>query len=114
MGNPQGTNGDPAGGLRVDSAALRESSQAACQVSQELLAVRSAWDRTTAEPGDAFGYRDVLGNFQLMQEAWFAELGVYADVLQQMCAGIEASADAYADSDSDSAARLASHRQEPR
>lgn len=48
-----------------------------------LRAVRSTWDAATLDGGGACGLPVTVAAYQRMQEAWFTELGAYADVLDR-------------------------------
>lgn len=49
-----------------------------------VRAARAEWDRATRDGADACGLPAAVAAFERMREAWSAELGVYADVLDAL------------------------------
>lgn len=56
----------------------------AAEAAAAMRAVRSTWDEATLDGGAACGLPVAVAAFQQMQEAWFTELGAYADVLDAL------------------------------
>jgi len=105
MSEPQ-RRGDASTGFDVDQAALRRSGQVVGRLAEELLGLRTTWTRGCSQSGDAFGYRDLQRDFRALNGAWSAEFDVYAEVLEQLHAGIAAAADRYEAGDQAAAVRL--------
>ena len=70
-----------------------------CDLAQELSGVRAAWAGATDQPGEACGYRELTAAYTAMQDAWFAEIGVHVDVLEELCAGLRTAARGYEKAD---------------
>ena len=103
-------NRTPGDRVALDPTTVDDQGRTACELADELARVRGAWWRDTDRAGDAFGYRDLDQAYQQTHETWFAELGVYVEVLSELCAKIRASAAQYQRTDTDSAARLGGAR----
>ena len=80
-----------------------------CGLAQELSGVRSGWAAATDQTGDACGYRELTASYTAMQDAWFAELVVHVEVLDELCAATRSAATAYQRADD-----AAAHRAGPR
>jgi|tagenome__1003787_1003787.scaffolds.fasta_scaffold19699759_2 uncharacterized protein YukE len=93
----------------VETPALTGAGAAVRELAQELTAIRGSWAAVTDEPGDAFGYRELAAAYTGLQDAWFAELGVHIEVLDELGTGLTAAADGYQRADRD-----AGHRTGPR
>jgi hypothetical protein len=63
-----------------------------CGLAQELSGVRGTWAGATDRPGDACGYRELTAAYTAMRDAWFAEIGVHIEVLEDLCAGLDTAA----------------------
>jgi uncharacterized protein YukE len=70
-----------------------------CDLAQELAGVRATWAGATDQPGEACGYRELTAAYTAMQDAWFAEIGVHVDVLEELCAGLDTAARSYEKAD---------------
>jgi uncharacterized protein YukE len=87
------------GVVAVDPAAVRAHGADVCGLAERLAEVRRRWAPLADEPGGACGYREITQVYAETQDAWFAELGVYVRVLEELCAGIDAAANDYQGSD---------------
>jgi uncharacterized protein YukE len=76
-----------------------------CDLAQELSGVRAAWAGATDQPGEACGYRELTAAYMAMQDAWFAEIGVHIEVLEDLCAGLDTAARGYEIADTDAGNR---------
>jgi uncharacterized protein YukE len=93
----------------AETPALTGAGAAVRELAQELTAIRRTWAGATDEPGDAFGYRELTAAYTGLQDAWFAELGVHIEALDELGSGLAAAADGY-----DRADRHAEHQAGPR
>lgn len=92
--------------LRVLPVQVVAHGRTACQLADYLRSVRSAWASATDRPGDACGYRESCAAFGAMQDAWFDELGVYIQVLEELCAAIQDAGNGYQSVDRSAAGGL--------
>src|SRR3954466_12736482 len=83
--------------------------QSVCGLAEELSGGRSGWAAATDQAGDACGYRELTASYTAMQDAWFAELGVHVEVLDELWAAMRSAATGYQRADDDAA-----HRAGPR
>jgi uncharacterized protein YukE len=93
-------------GYEVDPAALREYARRSCDIAEKLAEIRRRWAGATELSGDACGYTELRRGYETMQDAWFTELGVYIDILKQLCDGLGAAASGYSSADQRAARRV--------
>jgi hypothetical protein len=75
-------------GLPVDPGQVTD----ACQLAEDLRAVRSTWDGATRDGGPAGGLDVTEKAYTAMRDTWFAEIGVHIALLVQACEAHRASA----------------------
>jgi uncharacterized protein YukE len=98
--------GQSGAGYTVDPGVVQQGGRTACELAADLGRIRSTWAAATDEPGDACGYRETTAAYLSMQDAWFAELGVYIRVLEEQCQALEASARTYRAAETGAASRM--------
>lgn len=102
-------SGFQASGFSAEVPGIDAAGRSVCDLSQELSGVRSRWAAATDQSGDACGFRELTAAYTAMQDAWFAEIGVHIEVLDDLCAGMRSAAGAYRRADD-----AAVHRAGPR
>jgi uncharacterized protein YukE len=102
-------SGFESAGFAAQTPALTEAGGAVRELARELTAIRSTWAGATDGSGDAFGYRELAAAYEKVQDAWFAELGVHIEALDELGSGLAGAADGY-----DRADGHAGHRLGPR
>jgi hypothetical protein len=86
-------------GFAAEMPGIGAAGGSVCDLARELSGVRAAWAAATDQPGDACGYRELGAAYTAMQDAWFAEIGVHIEVLEELCAGVATAAGAYTQAD---------------
>jgi hypothetical protein len=79
----------------VAPAQVKQGGATACELAEQLTEARRAWAQVADDPGDALGYAELTAGYEKMENAWFAEFGVYIEVLSELCAKLQTSAAAY-------------------
>ncbi len=92
--------------MEVDAAAIKQHGASVCALADQLREIRDRWDRQTNAPAGALGYREVTDDYQKADSGWYAELTVYVDVLDELCAALCDTADDYRNTDADNARQL--------
>jgi uncharacterized protein YukE len=85
--------------MEVHPPAITDQGTAVCALAGRLREIRDRWDRQTNSPGDALGLREVTEDYQRADSDWYAELTVYIDVLDELCAALHTAADIYQTTD---------------